>query len=74
MTRLKLQLHEWQLDTLEALFLGMDSAVIAGTGSGKTLPFALIHLVVLTRVTIVVSPLNALDADQVRDADENLRV
>jgi superfamily II DNA helicase RecQ len=52
----------------------MDSAVIAGTGSGKTLPFALIHLVVLTRVTIVVSPLNALDADQVRDADENLRV
>ncbi|KAF9560465.1 hypothetical protein CPC08DRAFT_608470, partial [Agrocybe pediades] len=31
--------YDWQLDIAEALLLGLDCSVIAGTGSGKTLPF-----------------------------------
>jgi|ERR1700677_1035937 len=30
---------EWQLDVTEAIILGLDSVVIAGTGAGKTMPF-----------------------------------
>ena len=33
--------YEWQIDLAEALTLGLDATVIAGTGSGKTLPWAL---------------------------------
>jgi len=28
--------YDWQLDVAEAIILGLDSIVIAGTGSGKT--------------------------------------
>ena len=31
--------HEWQVDVTEAILLGLDSFVIAGTGAGKTMPF-----------------------------------
>lgn len=57
----------WQLDVAEALYLKVDTVAIAGTGAGKTLPFALIHLIIPNLVTIVVSPLNVLEADQVRE-------
>ncbi|KAF8834715.1 hypothetical protein BDN67DRAFT_867162, partial [Paxillus ammoniavirescens] len=30
--------YPWQLDATEALILGLDSIVIAGTGAGKTMP------------------------------------
>ena len=30
--------YDWQVDVAEALTLGLDATVIAGTGSGKTLP------------------------------------
>ncbi|KAH9953315.1 hypothetical protein BC827DRAFT_1085561, partial [Russula dissimulans] len=33
-----LELYGWQLDICEALLLGLDCIVIAGTGSGKTMP------------------------------------
>jgi superfamily II DNA/RNA helicase len=33
--------YEWQLDVSEALILGLDCCVIAGTGAGKTMPFAM---------------------------------
>lgn len=55
----------WQLDTAEALYLGLDTVAVAGTGSGKTLAFGLIHLVLPGRVTVVFSPLNALQTDHV---------
>ncbi|KAF9537693.1 P-loop containing nucleoside triphosphate hydrolase protein, partial [Agrocybe pediades] len=53
------------LDIAEALLLGLDCSVIAGTGSGKTLPFVLPLLVETKKVTIIISPLNALEEDQV---------
>ena len=31
--------YEWQLDVVEAHLLGLDSVVIAGTGSGKKYHF-----------------------------------
>ena len=33
--------YPWQLDATEALILGLDSIVIAGTGAGKTMPFVM---------------------------------
>ena len=57
--------HEWQLDVVEALYLGIDTIVIAGTGAGKTLPFVLSHLVIKDKTSIIISPLNALEENQV---------
>lgn len=61
--------HTWQLDIAEALFLGIDCELIAGTGSGKTLPMVLQHFIKRKgpgKVSIIVSPLNVLEEDQVR--------
>lgn len=33
--------YDWQLDAAEALILGFDCVVVAGTGAGKTIPFTL---------------------------------
>ncbi|KAF8573691.1 hypothetical protein K439DRAFT_1317768, partial [Ramaria rubella] len=33
--------YPWQLDVTEALLLGLDSVVFAGTGAGKTIPFVM---------------------------------
>ena len=59
--------YDWQLDLAEALILGLDATVIAGTGSGKTLPWALPLLLEQNRdkICLVISPLNKLEADHV---------
>ena len=59
--------YDWQLDLAEALILGLDATVIAGTGSGKTLPWALPFLLEQNRnkICLVISPLNELEADHV---------
>ena len=57
--------YEWQLDTAEALLLGLDSMVIAGTGAGKTLPFVMPLLYNKASRIIIISPLKALQRDQV---------
>ena len=61
-----LQPYDWQLDVTEAILLGLDCVVIAGTGSGKTMPFAMPLLVDKTKkkMVIVISPLNDLEEDQ----------
>jgi ATP-dependent helicase YprA (DUF1998 family) len=57
-----------QLNTGEALALGMDAFVIAGTGAGKTIPFTLPVLMSLDDKSMVwiFSPLKELQRDQVR--------
>lgn len=52
--------YDWQIDLAEALGLGIDATVIAGTGSGKTLPWALPLLLEQNRdrICLVISPLN----------------
>lgn len=60
--------RSFQLDVAEALMLGLDSTVIAGTGSGKTLPWAMPLLLDENKenACLVISPLKALQADHVR--------
>lgn len=59
--------RSFQLDVAEALILGLDSTVIAGTGSGKTLPWAMPLLLDENKenTCLVISPLKALQADHV---------
>jgi ATP-dependent helicase YprA (DUF1998 family) len=53
------------LDVAEALLLGLDSVVIAGTGSGKTIPFMLPLLLHPEKMVLILSPLKILQRDQV---------
>jgi len=57
----------FQLDVAEALTLGLDSTVIAGTGSGKTLPWAIPLLLDENKdkMVLVISPLKALQVEHV---------
>jgi bloom syndrome protein len=59
--------YDWQLDVTEAILLGLDSIVIAGTGAGKTMPFMMPLLLDKSKKVIIVSPLKILQADQVQD-------
>ncbi|KAF8239110.1 hypothetical protein L208DRAFT_994930, partial [Tricholoma matsutake] len=56
--------HDWQLDVAEALLLGIDSVVIAGTGSGKTILFMLPLLSNPEKMVLIISPLKILQCDQ----------
>ncbi|TRM56542.1 P-loop containing nucleoside triphosphate hydrolase protein [Schizophyllum amplum] len=56
--------REWQLDITEALLLGLDSVLIAGTGAGKTMPFMLPLKYDEQRTILVISPLKILQEDQ----------
>jgi ATP-dependent helicase YprA (DUF1998 family) len=60
--------YEWQVDLAEVLALGLNATVIAGTGSGKTLPWAMPLLLERNhnRICLVISPLNELEVDHVR--------
>jgi len=63
-----LEPYSWQLDGCEALLLGLDCIVIAGSGAGKTMPFIMPLLVDPTKkkVVIVISPVNVPEHDQAR--------
>ncbi len=56
-----------QLDLAECMLLGLDATSIAGTGWGKTLTFLLPLFVPESKgkIVVIVSPLNALETDQV---------
>jgi len=56
--------HEWQVDVTEAILLGLDSFVIAGTGAGKTMPFMMPLLLDPKSKCIIISPLKVLQEDQ----------
>ena len=60
-------LYDWQVDLAEALTLGLDATVIAGTGSGKTLPWTIPLLLEQNhdRICLVISLLNELEVDHV---------
>lgn len=59
------QPHDWQVDVTEAMLLGLDCTVIAGTGAGKTMPFMMPLLLDHSRMIIIISPLKTLQSDQV---------
>lgn len=58
---------ERQLDVAEAIILGLNASVIAGTGAGKTIPYMLVLLLLefQSKVLVVLSPLKSLQRDQV---------
>lgn len=61
-----LKAYEWQVDVAEAILLGLDCTVIAGTGAGKTLPFVMPLFIKPQKTVLIISPLNSLEEDQVR--------
>ncbi|KAI0640947.1 P-loop containing nucleoside triphosphate hydrolase protein [Trametes meyenii] len=62
------QPYPWQVDIAEALLLGLDSVLIAGTGAGKTMPFVMPLLLerMENKMVIIISPLSELERDQAR--------
>jgi superfamily II DNA helicase RecQ len=60
--------YNWQLDVTEAILLGLDSVVIAGTGAGKTMPFMMPLLLDKKKRVIIISPLKVLQEDQVHNS------
>ncbi|KAF9071411.1 hypothetical protein BDP27DRAFT_1154110, partial [Rhodocollybia butyracea] len=46
--------YDWQVDVAEALLLGLDCTVIAGTGAGKTMPFIMPLLVEAKEKRIII--------------------
>ncbi|KAF8876505.1 P-loop containing nucleoside triphosphate hydrolase protein [Gymnopilus junonius] len=65
-TRFGADPHEWQLDVTEAILLGLDCIVIAGTGAGKTMPFMMPLLLDDIKKAVIISPLKVLQEDQAR--------
>jgi superfamily II DNA/RNA helicase len=65
-----LQPFPWQLDIAECLLLGLDCELIAPTGAGKTIPFMLPQLYDTEKITIIISPLNVLELDQVCNSSQ----
>lgn len=57
---------DWQVELISHISSGYDSIFVAPTGSGKSLVFeALAALGGKSKVTVVISPLKALERDQV---------
>ena len=56
---------QWQVDVAESILLHLDTVVIAGTGAGKTAPFMMPLLVEIDKILLIISPLKALQMDQV---------
>ena len=58
--------HEWQLDVMEAILLGVNTFQISPTGSGKTVAFQLIAIANEMMKILQLSPLTLLSEDQVQ--------
>ncbi|KAJ6597432.1 P-loop containing nucleoside triphosphate hydrolase protein [Mycena sp. CBHHK59/15] len=58
--------HEWQINIGEALELGLDCSLLAGTGFGETMPFIMPLFSQPDKIVIIISPLNALEEDQAK--------
>ena len=57
--------YNWQLNVGKVSVLRLNCLVIASTGAGKTMPFIIPILTNLMKHIQIVSPLNALEEDQV---------
>ncbi|CAK5270381.1 unnamed protein product [Mycena citricolor] len=57
--------HPFQIDFAEAMILGLDSILIAGTGAGKSITYMLPALHQCDKLVLIISPLKILQEDQV---------
>ena len=65
--KLKFEPDAWQLELISRVLRGFDAILLAGTGYGKSLIFeGLAAVGGAKRVVLVISPLKALERDQVR--------
>jgi superfamily II DNA helicase RecQ len=65
--KLTYMLDDWQIHLIIQILLGYDSIFLAGTGYGESLIFeAVAALGGRRKATIIICPLKALEADQVR--------
>ncbi|EPS93170.1 hypothetical protein FOMPIDRAFT_89101 [Fomitopsis schrenkii] len=61
---------DWQAEVISRALRGYDGIFCAGTGYGKSLVFhGLAKLAGSNKVVVVICPLKALEADQVREAE-----
>ncbi|KAJ7203576.1 P-loop containing nucleoside triphosphate hydrolase protein [Mycena pura] len=58
--------YGWQRDVSEAIVLGLDAVVIAGTGAVKTIPFMMPLLLDRSKFVLVISLLKILQEDQAK--------
>ncbi|KIJ47666.1 hypothetical protein M422DRAFT_45669 [Sphaerobolus stellatus SS14] len=70
--RLKLpyDIDDWQTYAVHSVWSGYDSIVCAGTGYGKSVVFEGLAAVELNKIVFVISPLKALERDQLKQAKE----
>ena len=61
--------YQWQIDACEAILLGLDCIVIAGTGAGKSLTFAMVPFMVPKSITWILAPLNYIEEQLVKDLE-----
>ncbi|MVA75637.1 RecQ family ATP-dependent DNA helicase [Auraticoccus sp. F435] len=64
------ELRDWQLAAVSDLLAGRDVLLVQPTGAGKSLAYQLAGVLMETGPTVVVSPLLALQADQVEGLTE----
>lgn len=62
--------RSFQLDASVSVALGKDTILIAPTGSGKTLVLAMPLLFHRNKTSLVISPLHALETDQVKKMND----
>jgi ATP-dependent helicase YprA (DUF1998 family) len=58
-------LYDWQVDAVSKVLLAKDLVVSAGTGSGKSIIYQAIAMLLQVGFVLVISPLKGLMFDQV---------
>ncbi|PPR04750.1 hypothetical protein CVT24_006896 [Panaeolus cyanescens] len=67
--KLEFEMDDWQVHLIHKIRMGYDSILLAGTGYGKSLIFQGLAVMDPMSIVIVISPLKALERDQVLEAE-----
>lgn len=67
--KLTFSMDDWQAHVIHRIRQRYDSILVAGTGYGKSLIFQGLAALDMKKIVIVISPLKALERDQVRSSN-----